>query len=258
MSRSVLVVGGVVVVGAGVALAVMLASSDDGKPAGTGTTTTSQTGTTGAGGAGTTGAASGASGANGTTTDLGPRPTLPGAGTTTDGSGQVVFQTGQNPTPPVGPYGVHVTARGERGSTPPAGSADAYHVGDVKMRDHRGSGGAPIDVPPNVHTPEGPRIDSTLTAAIGKQVRTVIQTCAKDASREGRGAKPRVDGQIIITVSGGQATITSSVIQPHDVPDAVASTLKACIEPKLVGISAPAPNQADLDNYGINVTTQLP
>jgi hypothetical protein len=251
MSRSVLVVGGVVVVGAGIALAVMLAGGD-GTPAGTGTTSPS-------GGPGTTGATGTTTGAGGTTTDLGPRPSLPGAGTpSTGGSGHVVFQTGQNPTPPTGPYGVHVTPRGERGTVPASGSPDSYSVGDVKMRDHRDTGGAPVDVPPNVHTPEGPRIDSTLTAAIGKQVRTVIQTCAKDASRDGRGAKPRVDGQIILDISGGQATIVSSVMQPHDVPEAVAATLKACIEPKLVGISSPAPNQADLASYGINVTTQLP
>jgi hypothetical protein len=250
MSRGVLVIGGLLVAGAALALVLLLGrGSDSASPGNAKTQPADST----------------------ATSPQGPRPTLgpgdptaqpgdqPGgtSGAVTPGNGPPPLATGSN-APVVTPRD---QPRGTGAETPGQGAAPQgqdYAVGDVRVRDHRGGSNAPLDVPPNVHTPEGPRIDSTLTAALGRKVKLVMLECAKTASRDGRGTEPRVDGQIVIAVKTNQATIVSSVMQPHDVSAAAASAIKSCVEPKLVGVTAPAPNQADLDNYSINLSMKLP
>lgn len=253
MSRGVLVIGGLVVAGAVVALVVMLGGGGTNDGAGHAKTQTSD-----------------ASGTSGTTTPQGPRPTLnPGGagasatpGVQPSGSGAPPVATGSNApivTPRDQPRGAGTAdaPAGAQGSSALPPERD-YSVGDIRMRDHRSGSHGQADIPPNVHTPEGPRIDSALTAAIGRQVKIVMLECAKGTSREGRGAEPRVEGQVVIAVKANQASVLSGIMQPRDVSPEVATTIKTCVETKLVGLTAPAPNQADLDHYSINMSMKLP
>lgn len=242
MSRSVLVVGGVVLLGIGVALYILV-GRDSASSGGATTTTTTPGGASGGGVAG-------------------DRPRMP--------DGTPIPRTGEpGGPPPVGGPNAPVITPGDRprgqggadGSGAPAGgSSDRYQVGNIEVRDHRGGDQAPIDIPPPVHTPGGPRIESTLTNAIGSKVQAALRECTRTLTltREGRGAKPRVEGQIVTDVKAGTLTIASAIMQPRDISEADATALKACTEPKLVGVTAAAPGQADLDSYPINLTLTLP
>lgn len=200
-------------------------------------------------------------------TGTGPRPTLngndPGAGGqagTGDmtGTGQVVPVNPGGGPPPLNPNAPRVTVREQPRGTGSASASNDYVVGEVRMRDHRGSGEKPIDLPPNIHTPEGPRINSVLTDNIGKQVRDVMLACAKTLSRDGRGPSPRVEGILVTTVKAHQMGVLAATMQPRDLPEATAATLKGCMEPKLVGLTAPAPDQDDLDSYSLSLRMTLP
>lgn len=253
MSRSVLVIGGVVLLAAAVGLVLMLGSGSD---------SSSSTQTAGPPTGDTT-----------TTTGTGPRPTLssdPGGTPGTPGTGRPGEgeQPGVPPPLATGSNAPVVTPRGQpRGTTPgdPAGGSgsgagpgSSYVVGDIRVRDHRAGGGPPMDIPPSIHTPEGPRIDSSLTDAIGQQVRLTMFECAKSTSRDGRGERPRVDGQIVINVKANQLAVASAIMQPRDLSEAATTSIKQCMEAKIVGMTAPAPNQADLDSYSINMSLSIP
>ncbi len=214
--------------------------------------------------------------ATGAGTGPGPRPTMngtdPGIGGATaptgqGGPGQVVPINPNGGPPPLatGPNAPIITPRDQpRGTTAAggaptgAGSSSNYTIDDVRVRDHRGSGSAPLDIPPNIHTPEGPRINSTLTNEIATQVRAIMNTCAKGVSREGRGESPRVEGLLVTTVKANQLGVLSATIQVRDVPETTAATVKSCMEPKIVALTAPAPDQADLDSYSVSMRMTLP
>ena len=250
MSRGVLVIGGLIVAGAALALVLLLSGGGSGSDAsGTAKTQTSEP----------------------STSQPGPRPTLATGDTPAGVDPASPLAPGNNGAPPVAtgsnapvvtpreqPRGTGTDPTGRQGAPGAVGEGSDYAVGDVRVRDHRAGSNAPVDIPPSVHTPEGPRIDSTLTAKIGQQVQTIMYACAKGTSREGRGPQPRIEGQIVIAVKAKQASVLSSVMQPRDVSAATASAIKSCMEPKVIGLTEAAPNQADLDNYSINLSMKLP
>ena len=245
MGRNALLIGGVVVAGAIVALVLTLkkdtrrvhrgrASEPVTSPVTTSGTTSGTSATSEPGGATTAPAGSGSL-----------QPGAPG------GPPPVAAST--DPRAPV------VTPSNEpRGNRDDVGSGSAYTVGNLGIRDHRGSNAVPVDVPPNVHAPGEKLIDSTLTNAIGRQVRTTIYACAKEAGREGRGKDPRIEGQFAIDVQANVLKVVSAMFQVRDLADAQAAAIKQCVESKVVGMTTPAPNQADIASYGINVTLRLP
>lgn len=251
MRPRVLVVGGLVVAAAVIALVVALGKNDSARSPGAtgsdGTTATSGT----------------------PSTPTGTRPALPpvqdgttgqpGTSVTIGGSSAATTPGGP---PPIDTRGeVSVTQRPRDGSRGSGAGSDgsAYSVADVEIRDHRGGSAAPIDVPPSMHTPDGARISPDLTAAIGQQVKQVLLACAAQSpKRSSTGTRPRVDGQIVIVVKSGQLGIQSAIMQPHDIDTDAAASIKACSEPKILQLTAAAPSQADLANYGINVTVNLP
>ena len=266
MSRSVLVVGGLVIAGAVIALVVMLRGGATAHSPATGTSgTTGTTGATGTTGGGTvavhpSGAGglsdNGTTGSTGTTGGTGATGTT--GGTTGQGGNLVVPMNPNGGPPPLDPNAPHVTPRTTpRGQGSDGTSSDNYTVGDVGVRDHRGSAETPMDIPPNVHPPEGPRIDSKVTNVIAQQIRTLMFACSKDLSRDGRGAKPRIDGQIVVAVKAHQLTVLTAIIQPRDLGAAATTTLKTCMEPKMVGMTAAAPDQDDLASYSIDIAFTL-
>jgi len=134
-----------------------------------------------------------------------------------------------------------------------------YMVGDVHVRDHREGVQAPLDIPPNVHPAEGRVIPSTLTAAISSKVLDVLKGCATDLPKDARGAKPRLEGQIEISIKSGKTTINKAIAQPRDVTEGPAfDALKSCMEQKSIGIQNSAPDQEDLDSYTINISYAIP
>jgi hypothetical protein len=134
-----------------------------------------------------------------------------------------------------------------------------YMVGDIRVRDHRDGDQKPLDIPPNVHPAEGRSIPSTLTHEISGKVLDVLKTCAADLPKDARGAKPRLEGQIEISIKSGKTSINKATMQPRDVTEGPAlDALKSCMEQKSVGIQNNAPDQDDLDAYTINLSYAIP
>ena len=52
--------------------------------------------------------------------------------------------------------------------------------------------------------------------------------------------------------------IISAFVTPRDLGDAATPQVKSCVESKVVGLTTTAPNQADADNYGINISLRVP
>jgi hypothetical protein len=156
---------------------------------------------------------------------------------------------------------VTATERGERPALPepaPGQSPKDYVVGDIRVRDHRAGDSEPLDIPPNVHPAEGRALPSTLTHEIAQKVKAVVMACTASLPEDARGGRPRVEGQIEVAIKGGQMTITKSTMQLREVIGDAALTTKQCVETKSIGLANPAPDQADLDRYSINVTFAIP
>jgi len=169
----------------------------------------------------------------------------------------------QNTGPSTGPI---TTANG--GITPalPATGSDPgsgdnpkdYMVGDIHVRDHRTGNHEPLDLPPNVHPPQQRELPSTLTHEISQQVRQLLGQCAIDVAKDARGAKPRLDGQLTVSIKDHTLTLTNIATQVRDVDGPSADALKQCVEQKSVGLTAVARDQADITDYGIAITFAIP
>jgi hypothetical protein len=138
-----------------------------------------------------------------------------------------------------------------------SGSRD-YVIGGVRVRDHRSGEHPMLDIPPAVHPPQGRRIPSQLTYALTQKLRGVVNECAASVPQDGRGAKPRIDGEIIIAIKGQQATVTSGTFQLRDADSASEAPVKACMEQKAVGVATPSGDEPELENYAITLSVRLP
>lgn len=134
-----------------------------------------------------------------------------------------------------------------------------YVVGNVHVHDHRSGDNKPLDIPPNAHPAEGPEIPSSLTHEVAQKVKEVMMTCAKDnLPKDARGEKPRLEGQISISIKDHKVTIQKSTMQLRDVTGPAVDAMKSCVETKSVGLENSAPDQADLEDYTINLTFAIP
>jgi hypothetical protein len=152
-------------------------------------------------------------------------------------------------------------ARAPGATATPAGSGSAgrdYMIGDVHVRDHRSGDHAPLDVPPAVHAPGGRKVPSELVYAITQKVRAVISECVANLPSEGRGDKPRVDGEIEIAIKNQLATVTEATIQLRDVVGATVESVKQCIEQKSIGVATASGDEPDVERYAITMSVRLP
>jgi hypothetical protein len=135
-----------------------------------------------------------------------------------------------------------------------------YAVGDSPVRDHREGDNKPLDIPPNPH-PSGSRlIPSSLTHDISGKVKAVMKDCVAALPKEGRGAKPRLEGQIVVAIKDKTLSVTQSTIQMRDLDGVgtAAETARQCVESHAVGLSTPAAGEDDLASYSINLSFFVP
>lgn len=175
-----------------------------------------------------------------------------------------------SPTPATGPVAVDRPTSGRPTVTPgapivpsmpPPSSGENprdYAVGDVRVRDHREGDNKPLDIPPSAHPAEGRAIPSTLTHEIAQKVRTVMMECVASMPKEARGEKPRLEGQIVIAIKANVLSIAESTMQLRNISGDAVEPTKRCIESKTIGLENPAPDQADLDSYSINISFAIP
>jgi len=133
-----------------------------------------------------------------------------------------------------------------------------YMVGDVHVRDHRDGNNKPLDIPPNVHPADQRELPSSLTHDISQQVRKLLYTCAADLAKDARGTKPRLEGQLTVAIKDHTLSITNAVAQIRDVDGPSQDAIKQCVEQKSVGMTAVASDQADIADYGIQITFAIP
>jgi hypothetical protein len=133
-----------------------------------------------------------------------------------------------------------------------------YMVGGVKIRDHRPGDNKQIDLPPNPHPAESRELPSELTHDISQQVRRRMDTCATAVPKDVRGTKPKLDGQLTVAIHDHKLTITDMALQVRDVDGPSADALKQCVQDKAASYVSSAPDQPDLDNYGIAITFAIP
>jgi hypothetical protein len=142
-----------------------------------------------------------------------------------------------------------------------AGSGAAvsdYTVGNVRIRDHRSGEHAPVDIPPAIHPPEGRKIPSQLTSDLAQRLRPLVTECAATVPPEARGAKSRLEGEILIAIKNQQATVTGATFRLRDVASGSPDPVTQCMEQKSVGVAAPSGDEPDLEGYAITLSLRLP
>jgi hypothetical protein len=179
------------------------------------------------------------------------------------GSAKPTETQAQPATPPPNAHAPAVTVTDRpRGETPPPSLPAAgehpreYAVGDTTVRDHRAGDNKPLDVPPNVHPNDARMIPSELTHSISQKVKAVMKECVATLPTEGRGDKPRLEGQILIAIKDKTLAVTQATVQMRDLDalGAAAAAAKQCVESHAVGLSTPAPDEADLASYSIHLS----
>jgi hypothetical protein len=168
--------------------------------------------------------------------------------------------TGSALSPPSPPVIVTDKPRGESVPTPITDPSRDYSLGGAHVHDHRSGEQKPLDVPPNIHPSESRQLPSNLTYDISEKVKAVMADCVASLPKEGRGSKPRVEGQVVVAIKDKTMSVTSSTIQLRDLEGlgAAADTAQQCIQSHAVGLSSPAAGEADLDAYTINLSLRVP
>jgi hypothetical protein len=128
---------------------------------------------------------------------------------------------------------------------------DGRRVRDFRDPKHR----KPLEVPPSIHPPGGRKIKPELTGLFSDQIVKHMRACGKPVGKHLLGPKPRMNGQIVITIKNELASVTSAVFVFEDLTDQAAiDTTKQCVEENSLTVTAPAPGEADLDSYSINLS----
>lgn len=131
-----------------------------------------------------------------------------------------------------------------------------YEIDGVKVRDHR-KNPTDLKLPPNIHPPERRRISSTVVGDIHNQVMRLAPECTKDLTVD-RGAKPKIEMQVVISIKDKQVKVTKGTAALSDVTGSGADMVKGCMEQKVMTIVSSAPDEPDVDDYSINLSMPYP
>jgi hypothetical protein len=145
------------------------------------------------------------------------------------------------------------------GSAAPATDSEGtptYKFEGVTVHDHRGSNATAMDVPPSIHPPGTRTIPPSLTGAVAREIRRVLADCTRDMPAGSRGPRPRMDGEVVISIKDNKTTVTKALMQLHDTIGDV-GPVRQCLEQKAVGLTTDGQGEADLDSYSIHVSFAL-
>lgn len=145
-----------------------------------------------------------------------------------------------------------------RGSTdrPPATETV---INGVRIRDHRSDRSKPITLPTTRPPPRDRRIAPTLTGEITNLILPIVRDCANaNLPPEVRGSRPRVEGQVVISIKEKRAHITQAIVELSDVTGGTVDVARRCIEDKAVGLTLPAGAEEDLEEYPIRISYAIP
>ena len=128
---------------------------------------------------------------------------------------------------------------------------------DGKVIRTHGTHGTTSTLPPSTRRPKQPEIASTITHEISQKVVAVLNECARSVPKEARGPKPRAEGQLTVTVRDQQVVVTGTAVELRDVQDDLVAPTRKCIEDKAVGLTAPAKDERDVEDYEITISFAL-
>jgi len=150
---------------------------------------------------------------------------------------------------------------------PPPQSGSSDTAGQPVVHDHRSPVPAASEPPPpppseppaTIPPPSPDRAAATqITQVLSRRLPPALQECAANLQPSQHGARSRIQGEIQIAIKDHQATITSATFQLRDVNDAVQDEIKRCLVQHAVGVTAPAGDEADIDNRAISVSLRWP
>ena len=146
---------------------------------------------------------------------------------------------------------------------PESGSSDTS--AQTVVHDHRSPDPAAGEPPPPSEPPAprpppqpGREAATQITQVLSQRLPAALQECAANLQPGQHGARSRIQGEIGIAIKDHQATITSATFQLRDVNDAVQDEIKRCLVQHAVGVTAPAGDEADIDNRAISVSLRWP
>jgi hypothetical protein len=131
-------------------------------------------------------------------------------------------------------------------------------IDGVRVRDHRRDRSQPIVIPPRPPPAHARKIPPTLTKTISDRILPIVRECGASVPPEARGPKPRVEGTVIIAIKDQQVQLSQATIELTDVVGAALEPTKQCIQQKALGVTAPAADEADLENYALRLSYSLP
>ncbi|HWU88812.1 MAG TPA: hypothetical protein VN253_16210, partial [Kofleriaceae bacterium] len=130
-------------------------------------------------------------------------------------------------------------------------------INGVRVRDHRKDRSAPIQLGSGRRPPDGRKIQPSLTADISNRILPIVRQCGASVPAEARGGKPRVEGEVVIAIRNQQVQITRASVRLTDVVGDFAESAKQCIDQKTLGLTVPAGDEADLEDYTITLSYGL-
>jgi hypothetical protein len=128
----------------------------------------------------------------------------------------------------------------------------------IVVRDHRESGVADPDFVPMVHKPTGPRkLRPEVLIGVRNAMRPIVRKCSERLDTGVLGEKPRLHGQITLSIMEGQVTVDRAALNVADVAEADAEALMDCVREPTRQLVIPAPGHEDVSEYMISLPFRL-
>lgn len=167
---------------------------------------------------------------------------------------------------PATPRSVEATGgklRIARGSSSATAEAQSAALGEPEVRDHRAPARSerrtaapppPVALPP-IRAETGHQITGTLA----EQIRPMLRQCTAGVAADAHGKQARIEGQLFVSITAGQATVSGASFELRDVNDAAQpDDIKQCLTRQVTGLVAPAVGEPDVERYAINLSLSWP
>jgi hypothetical protein len=138
--------------------------------------------------------------------------------------------------------------------TPPTESI----INGVRVRDHRKDRTKPIALSSVERPAHARKIPPELTKSISDRILPIVRECGAAVPPEARGTKPRIEGPVVIAIKDHQVKVTGATLELMDVTGDAVEQVTQCIQQKTLGITTSAADEADLENYPIQINFTLP
>jgi hypothetical protein len=126
------------------------------------------------------------------------------------------------------------------------------------VRNHRASGVVDPDFVPMLPKPTGARtLRPEVLIAVRDAMRPIVHKCAEKLDADGFGEKPRMHGQITISIMEGHISVDRAALNVIDVAETDAEALMNCVRDPLQQLVLPAQGHEDVSEYMISLPFRL-